>query len=109
MKSPLKAIRERCVWCCNGSFKEVTLCPATACPLHAYRTGHLPEGARKNVSATAAILARCRDCAGDGQGAIEHCEIPGCALYTFRPTSGTQQRGRRRRIPRQLPSCESAI
>jgi hypothetical protein len=42
MPTPLKAIRSHCLWCCNGSANEVSLCTAKACPLHSYR-GWSPE------------------------------------------------------------------
>ena len=45
--TPLKAIRLKCIDCCGGQQYEVRLCPATACPLWAYRFGHNP--ARKGV------------------------------------------------------------
>lgn len=41
--TPLKAIRRKCLDCCAGQEKEVKLCPIEDCPLHAYRTGHVPE------------------------------------------------------------------
>jgi hypothetical protein len=31
------AIIKYCLWCVNGSRKEVNLCPSTTCPLFAYR------------------------------------------------------------------------
>lgn len=40
---PLKAIRAKCMDCCNGQFKEVRECPITDCPLHEYRMGHRPK------------------------------------------------------------------
>jgi len=43
---PLKSIRKYCLWCCEGSFMEVKLCPALSCPLWAYRFGRLPDGSK---------------------------------------------------------------
>lgn len=40
---PLKAIRMKCIECCNGQFKEVRLCHLIDCPLHEYRNGHRPK------------------------------------------------------------------
>ena len=34
-----KAIREHCLWCCNGQRNEVKLCPAECCALYEYRMG----------------------------------------------------------------------
>lgn len=56
-RSPLKAIRAKCLDCCCGQTKEVRLCPLKACPLWPFRSGHrLPKeivegdgGAEKNA------------------------------------------------------------
>ena len=40
--SPLKAIRKNCLDCCNGSAKEVKLCPIEDCPLHQFKFGKNP-------------------------------------------------------------------
>jgi hypothetical protein len=40
--NPLLAIRQKCIDCCGGSYKEVRLCVATSCPLHALRLGKNP-------------------------------------------------------------------
>lgn len=42
-KTPLKAIRAKCLDCCVGSSKEVKLCPSSNCPLHIYRFGKMPK------------------------------------------------------------------
>ncbi len=42
-RRPLKAIRDKCLDCCNGQKKEVKLCPIEDCPLWEYRTGHRPK------------------------------------------------------------------
>ena len=39
----LKAIRMKCLDCCEGSKKEVELCPVDDCPLYFYRFGHNPK------------------------------------------------------------------
>lgn len=41
--SVLRAIRAYCVDCAGGSFDEVRYCPATDCPLWAYRFGKTPR------------------------------------------------------------------
>ena len=41
-KSPLKAIREKCIDCCGNSVYEVKLCPVVKCPLHLFRFGKNP-------------------------------------------------------------------
>ena len=40
--TPIKAIRSKCVDCCNGQRTEVKRCPCRDCPLWPYRMGHRP-------------------------------------------------------------------
>lgn len=43
-RSPLKAIRAKCIDCCCGNKTEVRLCSSEKCPLWAFRSGHrLPK------------------------------------------------------------------
>lgn len=42
--TPVKAIRQKCLDCCNGQSAEVRLCTCKACPLYGYRMGHRPKG-----------------------------------------------------------------
>ena len=42
-KSPLKAIRAKCLDCCAGQPKEVKLCPIEECPIYPYRFGKNPK------------------------------------------------------------------
>lgn len=41
--TPMKAIRAKCLDCCNGQTKEVRLCTIKKCPLYAYRHRHRPK------------------------------------------------------------------
>ena len=41
--TPMKAIRQKCIECCNGQYKEVRLCPIKKCALYEYRSGHRPK------------------------------------------------------------------
>lgn len=43
IKTPIKAIRAKCLDCCCDSFLEVRLCSVTECPLFPYRLGHRPK------------------------------------------------------------------
>ena len=43
-RTPLRAIRAKCLDCSYGQLKEVRLCPVTKCPLYEYRMGHRPKG-----------------------------------------------------------------
>ena len=45
--SYLKAIRAKCLDCCCGQVKEVTLCEVKECPLCPYRFGYSPRLAVK--------------------------------------------------------------
>ena len=38
-KTPLRAIKEKCLDCCCGSYIEVKLCPVEGCPLFPFRFG----------------------------------------------------------------------
>lgn len=40
--TPMKAIRLKCLDCCNGSSNEVKECQIDKCPLYRYRFGHNP-------------------------------------------------------------------
>jgi hypothetical protein len=40
--NPLHAIRQKCIDCCGGSFKEVRLCTSYNCPLYPLRLGKNP-------------------------------------------------------------------
>lgn len=42
--TPMRAIRKKCLECCNGQAKEVRLCTIEKCALHEYRSGHRPKG-----------------------------------------------------------------
>lgn len=46
VKSPLKAIRAKCLDC-NYTSNEVKECPCTDCPLHPFRFGKNPYSKRK--------------------------------------------------------------
>jgi hypothetical protein len=104
--SPLKAVRVHCLWCCNGSANEVSLCAATACPLHPYRMGRNPEKAVLLEDATAVypaerpatrtelvadgttalsmIKRRCIDCSGGSAADAKACQARECPLWPFR-------------------------
>ena len=43
IRTPIKAIRAKCLDCCCDSIQEVRLCAATDCPLYPYRFGHRPK------------------------------------------------------------------
>lgn len=41
-KSPMKAIREKCLDCCSGQPSEVRLCESVKCALWPFRSGQHP-------------------------------------------------------------------
>jgi hypothetical protein len=41
--TPLKAIRLKCLDCCNGQYQEVRECSIKGCPCWLYRLGHYPK------------------------------------------------------------------
>lgn len=43
VKTPIKAIREKCLDCCCGHTKSVAECSAKKCSLWPYRFGHRPK------------------------------------------------------------------
>jgi hypothetical protein len=42
-RTPIKAIRAKCIDCTNGQNLEIRECPITECPLWEYRMGHRPK------------------------------------------------------------------
>lgn len=48
--SAQKALRLRCLDCCCGVAREVSLCPATKCPAWPFRLGKSPWKSRKQIS-----------------------------------------------------------
>lgn len=42
-KTPIQAIRAKCVDCCAGHYKEIAICRAVNCPLYPYRMGKRPR------------------------------------------------------------------
>lgn len=49
-KSPLKAIRLKCLDCSGGSWNEVSQCWAEDCPLHPFRFGKNPFRVKRVMS-----------------------------------------------------------
>ena len=45
VKTPIKAIREKCLDCTAGSRKEIRLCTVVQCALYPYRFGKRPTQA----------------------------------------------------------------
>ena len=43
IRTPIKAIRAKCLDCVNGQIYEINKCHIVKCPLWEYRTGHRPK------------------------------------------------------------------
>ena len=56
--SPLRALRLKCLDCCNDSAQEVRLCTAVACPSWPFRMGKSPWRRKLDQEERAALLAR---------------------------------------------------
>ena len=41
--TPIKAIRKKCIDCCNGQYKEIKNCTVINCALYPYRMGCRPD------------------------------------------------------------------
>lgn len=86
-RTPLQAIRAKCLWCAGNSANEVRLCPVEGCALHEYRAGHRPETA--TLTPIKAIKAKCRDCYGLSWADVQDCPGLGladgpCPLHAYR-------------------------
>jgi len=44
-KTPIKAMRAKCIDCCCGSHKEIKECTVIDCDLYPYRMGRRPDQA----------------------------------------------------------------
>ncbi len=79
-QTPLRAIRERCLWCCLGSKAEVKHCPASTCALWPFRLGRGVRG--YGLSPTRAIVKYCLVCCGgasvDGKYTGSTMAVQGC-------------------------------
>lgn len=60
MLTPIKAIRAKCLDCCCGSVREVSLCPCADCSLHPFRFGKNPNLQRDPTPAQLEALKRGR-------------------------------------------------
>lgn len=86
-RTPLRAIRAHCLWCCKDSNNEVRLCPAAECPLHTRRAG---SGCGRGGHLRAVRL-RCLDCKGGEIARVRSCPAADCALWPYRSGHRTKQ------------------
>ena len=50
LKTPIKAIRAKCLDCSGDSCHEVRLCPIPGCSLYPYRLGKIPNRTARTVT-----------------------------------------------------------
>ena len=48
-ETPVKAMRKKCIDCCNGQYEEIRNCTVINCALYAYRMGRRPDTATKDA------------------------------------------------------------
>ena len=48
--NPVKAIREKCLDCCGGSYLEVEKCTVESCPLFPFRFGKNPFRQKREMT-----------------------------------------------------------
>ena len=80
-RSPLQAIRAKCLDCCLESSAEVKLCASSeTCPLYPFRFRHSEKG----LSPLKTIRAYCLGCGEGPYKAVKDCPFTDCPLYPFR-------------------------
>ncbi len=106
MSTPLKAIRQKCLWCCLDQVHEIRLCRSgKSCPIWLLRFGKSVRG----VSPLRAIRAKCLDCVGGSPSDVKACSpvldhLDNCSLWPFRFGTNpnfsvaTREAQRRRRL-----------
>ena len=72
IKTPIKAIRAKCLDCCCGSATEVKLCPLKTCSLYPYRKEMTPE--QKEAAAARLAKARAKKEAATASMQGHHCD-----------------------------------
>jgi hypothetical protein len=70
IKTPMKAIRAKCMDCSNNQIVEVRECPVTNCPLYPYRMGHNPN--RKGIGGKRSLNWDEKDNNPEGEEIIEN-------------------------------------
>ena len=90
IRNPVKAIRAKCLDCCCGQTKEVTLCVSSACPLYPFRFGKNPYRSKREYTeeqraAMAERMRRNREAAGPAGSTLPIEDI-------YRPLDGQNER-----------------
>ena len=77
-RTPVKAIRAKCLDCCCWQVKEVRLCTMTDCPLYPFRMGKNPN--RRRVDDQSIASAETREKTRDRTGILAQKKERGTAL-----------------------------
>ena len=90
IRNPVKAIRAKCLDCCCGQTKEVTLCVSSACPLYPFRFGKNPYRSKREYTeeqraAMAERMRRNREAADPAGSTLPIEDI-------YRPLDGQNER-----------------
>ena len=93
LRTPLKALRLKCLDCCLGQAHEVRLCPCKDCPHYASRFGRKPKNQMPKLTVLKAIRARCLDCSAYEPSRVRECEFKKCALYPYRMGKNPKRAG----------------
>ncbi len=91
--TPLKAIRQYCIWCGNGSNIEVKFCTVYSCPLYSLRFGKRVS----SISPLKTIRKKCHSCGEGTAHNIRNCEFDDCPCFTYRFGKNPSLKGKRGR------------
>ena len=79
--SPLRAIRNQCLWCSANQVKEILECTSQHCPFYELRSGKAQGNERDHLHL---IKRKCLDCMTGSRAEVEKCNSVDCALWIFR-------------------------
>ena len=103
--SPLRALRLKCLDCCNDSAQEVRLCTAVDCPSWPFRMGRNPwrpplsaevrtqRAATMTRNRASALSNRDKTQVQTGASGFDGGRVPEGALAEFSPTGNSDDRG----------------
>lgn len=102
--SPLRALRMKCLDCCNGSAQEVRLCTAVDCPSWPFRMGRNPwtgpvsdarreQGRRLGLKRAAERAGPFSDNGQTGNSVSDGGRVPSGEVNDFPPTGNSADVG----------------
>lgn len=102
--APLKALRMKCVNCCNGSAPEVRLCTAVDCPSRPFRMGRNPwtgpvsdarreQGRRLGLKRAAERAGPFSDNGETGNSVSDGGRVPSDDVADFAPIENSAEAG----------------